>query len=118
MVMLHLERLGRRDMGEFGEAVEHGGDAEITQRHHWRLPDPKILRMNQAEEREDRARERKGRGLLELALDDEHGDGAQNDPRERRAAAERLEALVQDAGIAELVEADRGRVRAGRAERP
>ena len=115
--MLHLARLGRRDMGEFGEAVEHHGDAEIAQRHHRRLPDAEILGVDQAEERQDRAREREGRGLLELAFDDEHGDGAQNDAGERRAAAERLQALVQDAGIAELVEADRGRVGAGGAER-
>jgi hypothetical protein len=41
---------GGRHMGEFGEAVEHHGDAEIAQRHNGRLPDAKILGVDQAEE--------------------------------------------------------------------
>ena len=51
--MLDLTRLGRRHMGELGETVEHHGDTEIAQRHHGRLPDAKILGVDQAEERED-----------------------------------------------------------------
>src|SRR5580658_4200778 len=100
---MRLDR-GRRDMGEFGEAVEHHGDAEIAQRHQGRLPDAEILGVDQAEERQNRAREREGCGLLELALDDEHGDRAENYACERGAAAERLQPLVQYAGVAELVE--------------
>src|SRR5580704_3228870 len=117
VVGFDLARLGGRDMGEFGEGVEHHGDAQVAQRHYGRLPDAKILGVDQAEEGEDRARERERGRLLELAFDDEHGDGAENNAGERRAAAERLQALVQDAGIAELVEADRRRVGAGGAER-
>jgi hypothetical protein len=53
VVMLHLTRLGRRHMGEFGEAVEHPGDSEIAHRHHGRLPDAKILGVDQPEESEN-----------------------------------------------------------------
>src|ERR1700722_10986865 len=64
VVMLHLERHGRADMGELGEGVEHHGDAQIAHRHHRRLPDAEVLGVDQAEEGQDRARKRKRRGLL------------------------------------------------------
>ena len=95
VVGFDLARLGGRDMGEFGEGVEHHGDAQVAQRHHGRLPDAKILGVDQAEEGEDRARERERCRLLELAFDDEHGDRAQNDAGERCAAAERRQALYK-----------------------
>src|ERR1700723_3750158 len=65
VVGFDLARLGGRDMGEFGEGVEHHGDAQVAQRHYGRLPDAKILGVDQAEEGEDRARERERCRLLE-----------------------------------------------------
>ena len=56
-------------------------------------------------------------GLVEFAVDDEHRDRAQDDAGERRAAAERLQPLIEHADLRELVEADRGRAGARGAER-
>jgi hypothetical protein len=54
----------RRDMSQLGKAIEHRGDAEIAHGHQRRLPYAEILGMDQAGGRQDRARERKRRGLL------------------------------------------------------
>src|SRR5580704_14398409 len=101
-------RLGhsRRNMGEFSEAVEHHSDAGIAEGNRRRLRDAEILGMDQAEEREHGAGQREPGGLLQLAVDDEHRDGAQNDAGERGAAAERRQTFVKHALGYELVEAE------------
>ena len=63
------------------------------------------------------AGQREGRGLVELAVDDEHGDGAQDDAGQRGAAAQHLQPVIQHADLRQLVEADRGGIGAGGAQR-
>ena len=107
----------RRHFGEAGEAEQHRRDGEIADRHHRRLGEADLLAVDEAEEGQDRAGEREPSRLVELALDDEDRHRAEDDAGERRAAAERRQAVIEHAGVAELVEADRRRVGARRAER-
>src|SRR5579862_22148 len=73
--------------------------------------------MDETEEAQDRPRRREGGRFVELAIDDENGDRAQNDAGESGATAQDLEPLIEHADLRELVEANRANTRAGRAER-
>ena len=85
----------RRDGGaEPGAAEEHGGDAEVAERHHRRLADADLLAVHEAEEGQHRAGQREARRLHELAVDDEHarsrrGPGRRGSSRRRAPAGRR-----------------------------
>ena len=53
------------------------------------------------------------RGLVELPLDDEHRDGAQDDAGQSGAPAQRRQPVIEHADIAEFVEPDRRRIGPG-----
>jgi ATPase subunit of ABC transporter with duplicated ATPase domains len=54
---------------------------------------------DEAEEGEHRAGSAKAAALSKLAVDDEHGDRAQDDAGQRRAAAQRFQAVIEHADL-------------------
>src|SRR5260221_2609727 len=95
--------------GVFRTAIEHRRDRKIAERDHGRARDADRLAVDETEEGQRGAGEPEGRGLLELAVDDEDGDRGHHDAGQDRAAAQDLETVIYHAVLAELVEPDRGR---------
>src|SRR5262249_41316856 len=82
------------------------GEEEGAERHARRLADAELGAVDEAEERQDGAGQRVDRGPMEVTVDDEGGDGAQNHAGENRAATQQLHAAIDDARAAERGHAD------------
>ena len=92
--------------GIAAETRTHQGDQQIPERHRRRIGERQRGAVDEAEECQHRGGERIKRGAIELAVDDERGDGPQHQSRQCAATAEQLQAMVDHAVAGKLVEAD------------
>src|ERR1051325_3756467 len=95
----------------------HRAEERVAERDLRRNRPSELTTVDEAEKSEHRAGERPESRLLEPAVDDERGEGAEHEPREHRAAAEKLHAVIDEPGARELCRAHLSGRGAGRIER-
>src|SRR5262249_39582680 len=89
-------------LGLHASRQAHRAEERVAERAVGRDRPSELRAVDEAEEREHRAGERPESRLLEAAVDDERGERAQHQPREHRAAAEKLHAVIDEPGACEL----------------